>query len=568
MVWWLMAALAPTAFLASHEVSSAEETAKYQPPPPMVVPERKPGTTQYVRIPVVALIYTNVTRWPTETVAEPGDPPRIMTRRKPVPPPPVIAPAEIQRIEDELHQAVLFYWINSSIKCFLDLQIIVIDDPLESKDVYDSSDYRAPLADDIKKRLTAAGLEAINSKPITPDSHRVSGLLHIVLEQVWDEKTKVWKYSGRGGGFTVGPDVYGVAVSWWQATPGDAGSNNEWLFAHEFHHELDAMFAFSNKPGEDYWFNHPSPTEDNVARFGEHYDDNAYILRRWKPLDKWFQFNYGEVRSAVDADEDGFPDDDPSLPLDEKRFGSSPNSKDTAGSGLTDLQKAMEWNGVNRGLGDTFMTGHFYPNPTSPDSDGDGIKDGDDPYPLYPIDPHIPMKAATIDGKMDDGEWTKFADLKDERVNGTVYLQWDELKYLYFAFVTDKPAGVKIQLDAANNGWFIGRDNYRIIIDKNGKVTEATIVDDLVVGQWPHDNQDLVKPADIQVATGRAGDQYVMEIAIPHNHWTELSLLPCQIIGLNVGVKPDDGKPFTVVVFEPHTLVQVRLIKPGDQCKV
>lgn len=554
--------------LAGVAMALAGEEPKYQPPPPMVVPERKPGTTQYVRVPVVALLYTNVTRWPTETITEPTDPPTIITRRKPVPLPPKIPDEEALRIKEEFRKGALFYWTNSHMRCFLDVTVIVINEPLESKDIYDGSEYRFPLAEDVKKRLAGQGFEPQGSNPITGDTRRVAGLLHAVLEQVWDEKTQKWRYSGRGGGFTVGPDIYGAGVSWWQATPGDAGSDNEWLMVHEFHHDLDAMFAFSNKPGEDYWFNHPSPTENNVARLGEHYDDNAYILRRWKPLDKWFQFNYGEVKSAVDADEDGFPDDDPSLPLDEKRFGSSPEKADTDGDGLTDLREAMAWNGVNRGLGETFMTGHFYPDPDDPDPDGDGLSDGDDPYPLYPIDPHIPMKAVTIDGKMSDGEWAKVADIKDERVNGTVFLQWDELKNLYFAFVTDKPSGAKIMIDAYDDGWYTGRDNLKVIVDKDGKVTDAILTDAMGVGEWPKDRKDFVKKEDIKAATGKVGDKFLLEIGIPRNHWTGFSLLPCQIVGLNVGVKPDDGKPFTVVVFEPHTLVQVRLMKPDDPCKV
>ncbi|MGH8103212.1 MAG: hypothetical protein ACREJQ_01675 [bacterium] len=546
----------------------AEVEKKYQPPPQMAIPPKQAGTTQYVRIPVAALVYTNVTRWPTITVTESTDPPTVITKRKEVPPPPPIPDTEVARLKDELRQGVIFYWINSSMKCLLDLSIVVIDEPLDPSQIYDTSEYRSPLPEDVKKRLAAAGLDPISSNPITSNAHRVSGLLHMVIEQVWDSKNNKWRYSGGGGGFTVGPDVYGVGVSWWQVTPGDAGSNNEWLMVHEFHHDLDAMFAFSNKAGEDYWFNHPSPTEDNVARLGEHYDDNAYILRRWKPLEKWFEFNYGEAKRAADADEDGFPDGDTALPLDEQRFGSSPARADTDDDGLTDLQEAMAWNGVNRGLGETFMSGHYYPNPKNPDTDGDGLIDGDDPYPLYPISPWIEMKAATIDGKLEEGESKKFADIRDARVDAHTYLQWDELNTLYFAFLTDQPSGVKIQMDVTNDGWFTGRDNYRILIDKDGKVTDATIVDDMVVGQWPHDNKDLVKKEDIKLATGKHGDKYLMEIGIPHNHWAGLSLIPCQIIGLNLGVKPDDGKPFHVTVFEPHTLVQVRLVKLDEPCKV
>lgn len=544
--------------------AAKEET--YQPPLELKVPARISGETQYLRIPVVALIYTHVTRWPVELIRKPTDPPTVKTVRKKVPPPPQVPDSEVERIMEELRLGQLFYWTNSSMKCFVDVFPIVVKDALEPKDIYDTSEYRFPLAEDVKKRLAEYGFEPLGSNPVTPDTKRAAGLLHLVIEQVWNEKEKKWVYSGRGGGFTVGPDIYGVGVSWWQVTPADAGPNNQWLMVHEFHHDLDAMFAFSGQ--EDYWFNHPSPTENNVARLGEHYDDNAYILRRWLPLEKWFTNHYGEVKSFIDRDEDGVPDDDPTLPVDEKRFGSSPDSKDTDRDGLTDLEEVMAWNGINRGLGDVFMSEHFYPDPKNPDSDSDGILDGDDPYPLYPIHPFIPMKSPEIDGKLEDDEWSKFAEFKDERIQGILYVQWKELDALYFALELPGPAGIKIQIDALNDGWFIGRDNYRIVVNKEGKVTETTIIDSSSPGKWPHDDKTFVKPEDVRVVHSREGEKNIYEIAIPRNWYTGLSLEPCQILGLNIGLKPDDGNPFYVMLFEPHTLVQLRLVKPTESCKV
>jgi len=562
MKWMRTLGLAGVALLLVH----AEKEEKYQPPPELKVPAKISGETQYLRIPVVALIYTNVTRWPEELIREPTDPPTVKTVRKKVPPPPQIPDSEVERIKEELRLGQLFYWTNSHLKCFVDVFPIVVKEALEPKDVYDTSEYRFPLAEDVKKRLAEYGFEPIGSNPVTPDTKRVAGLLHLVIEQIWNEKEKKWVYSGRGGGFTVGPDIYGVGVSWWQVTPENAGPNNEWLMVHEFHHDLDAMFAFSGQ--EDYWFNHPSPTENNVARLGEHYDDNAYILRRWLPLEKWFTNHYGEVKSFRDQDEDGVPDEDPSLPLDEKRFGSSPNSKDSDNDGLTDLEEVMAWNGINRGLGDVFMTGHFYPDPQNPDSDSDGIRDGDDPYPIYPIRSSIPMKSPKIDGKLEAEEWVKFAEIQDDRINGTLYFQWNELDALYLALELSRPAGIKIQIDALNDGWFIGRDNYRVVVSKDAQGKETTIIDSSVPGRWPYDNRTSVKAEDLKVASSSEGEKTIYEISIPRNWYTGLSLEPCQIFGFNIGVKPDDGKPFYVTLFEPHTLVQLRLIKPGEPCKV
>ncbi len=147
-----------------------------------------------------------------------------------------------------------------------------------------------------------------------------------------------------------------------------------------------------------------------------------------------------------DTDEDGIPDADDRLALDERRFGSDPTKADTDGDGLSDLYEAD--------------AGIFTPSsPRNIDTDGDGITDGQDPYPIYPINTDRPKKHVKIDGKIDSGEWTELMPAKGEFINGESYVNWDD-GCVELAFVMDKPFQLELDVDADADGWFNFTGNY------------------------------------------------------------------------------------------------------------
>jgi hypothetical protein len=88
--------------------------------------------------------------------------------------------------------------------------------------------------------------------------------------------------------------------------------------AHEWGHQLDDFFQKSGF--DDWWSNHPDGTL-HIGRYGEHWDCNAFLCRRADKMN-WLRLRYGTPRLVDDRDEDGLADDDPTLPLDERRFGS------------------------------------------------------------------------------------------------------------------------------------------------------------------------------------------------------------------------------------------------------
>ncbi|MEK6650516.1 MAG: hypothetical protein AABY75_06035, partial [Bacteroidota bacterium] len=172
-----------------------------------------------------------------------------------------------------------------------------------------------------------------------------------------------------------GGGTYGVPAPWkYGSTAGYTGnpfqdrfSRQDWLITHEFHHQLDALMEASEFPEYD----HADQPWKMPGRFGEDFDFNARILRRATEA-QWMGLRFGTLTPARDVDRDSIPDDDPSLPMDELRFGSSPNRRDTDGDGLGDLHELMA--GTSRDSA-----------PTVADTDGDGTADGKDPEPLSPL---------------------------------------------------------------------------------------------------------------------------------------------------------------------------------------
>lgn len=500
-----------------------------------VTPLWERGKTAYLRLPVAVMLYT----YCVQKDKLPPD----------APPPSPLPSEEVERIKAELRDAVRFYWINSRMKLFLDVDIFVIPD---FWDVEPYSASFAPSYEECKRVLERFGA----------DISRYVGGVRIIAEQKWDPKRKCYVLAGRGGGFTVGinPEKGWPGFSWWRATPSWEGSLNSWLFVHEYHHQIDAMYHESGHP--EYPFCHFSPMEFD-GPFGEHFDGNAYILRTW-PQWKWFTSRWGEVRIARDSDEDGIPDDLPGVPLDEKRFGSDPHKEDTDGDGLSDMEEALASNWVIQGVGET-IGGHYHlPDPTNPDTDSDGLKDGEDPYPLYATRPEIPYASPIIDGKLEPGEWPKFYAMDDPRLQATVYACWDE-DYLYFATELNRPEEMKIQIDADDDGWFIGQDNYLVRIKPGPKASNPALSVNLfncaVPGKYPFWDSSKLKATDFRVATSERDSTYWIEVAIPQNPETGLKLIPGEGIGINIGFKYDPKIRRLLSLFEPNTFFKVQLVR-------
>lgn len=257
---------------------------------------------------------------------------------------------------------------------------------------------------------------------------------------------------GAGGCFGIG----GFGGVGYPAFDAGTGYGWAWIVAHEFQHALDLVIVEAS----DLHMLHAHPYVDRHEPFfkenylgGEHWDWIALTLREF---DDYLAIR-GLTNSSfecADADADGLADDDPRLPMDERRFGSDPTKRDTDGDGLDDLAEF---------IADRFAGS----DPRAADTDGDGLADAADPYPVVSIRPEIPYTVverpdADALGLLLDRAFVRNDAGGDVRVRAA----WST-RGLHFQFVGPRPLTVRLKLDgSADNGFWQGGDSYLLKISE------------------------------------------------------------------------------------------------------
>lgn len=343
--------------------------------------------------------------------------------------PQALTPADIQKIKDEFALSSRFFWVNSGMRLWVDYQIQIdaqwqrwgpeparMDKffagwPMSRS--YAGKDFADPGGGDFTI-VDTKNIKKISKEPIV-EAKPFSGQIEVAFVRKWNGVK--WEFYTSGGG-TFGVD------GWPQGIPGRSqflgGGDLAWLATHEFHHNLESHGAFSlaNREDERIVFNHPEPRFRRVAsngtatenawntagRSGEHWQ-TMWVWDRTLSDAQWLRMYFGYTLTVKDADEDGFPDSDSRVPLDEVRFGSSPVKPASDGQ-LGDLSKVMLSTWAPSPLQSTWLKGidqTIKPNPVKADSDGDGIPDGQDPYPLIPEAPFVYPLTVTVDGN--PAEW-------------------------------------------------------------------------------------------------------------------------------------------------------------------
>ncbi|HTQ11142.1 MAG TPA: fibronectin type III domain-containing protein [Fimbriimonadaceae bacterium] len=371
--------------------------------------EAPKGSKTIIHLPVKVLLMPNV----INVISAYGE------RNNPAPEPPPLTPAEIKRIEDEYAISSRFVWIDSGMRLWIDFHFYVDDrwqrwgnEPDTATGLYKGlplcrdypgKDYADPGGGDFTILDTKNPLND-NKDPVV-EAKPYSGQIEQAFVRRWNPNAKKWEFYNSGGG-TLGLD------DWPRGIPGRSqflgGGDTAWLVTHEFHHDLEScgQFSLSNREDDRIVFNHyaprgrtgPDPRDwSSNGPHGEHWDGMAYWDRQLSDC-QWLRFYFGYTETVKDGDGDGIPDNDPRLPLDEKRFGSNPGKISTDGE-RTDMEKALLSTWVPTPLEPTWIKDGFQspiPDPKKPDKGG--------PYPLYPYPPFIYPKHAVIDGN--DGEWS------------------------------------------------------------------------------------------------------------------------------------------------------------------
>lgn len=491
-----------------------------------------PGETIIQRIPFLVVIYTPLTYRDRSDGLPPGKSSHL-------------TPEDLRQIRGYLEEVRSFYWRNSGAKLDLSWDYSLLD-----KTLNEQADVERQFEQDVELALQQT-------------KKKIEDYAGVLFLYGWDEYLDPVKASQLYRGQAFGGLTYGTEAPWkHKKTPHSwihfhHRANITWTVVHELHHQIDSLFHSSGWP--EYPSNHPDPREPKGV-FGEHYDVNAFILRTW-PRDQWNVLRWGKAILAKDLDNDGLPDSGP-LPLTEAKWGTDPAEKDTDGDGLSDLREMMATSGIYEGLEEHQAQPIFKPNPLNPDSDKDGAPDGKDPYPLYPIQPFRPRRNPSIDGQLSPREWVPFSHAREKNFSATTYFQWDG-KALYFALESNKPLLFHLDIDAANNGWFSGSDNYRLKVAPPQEGTTPSI--EVAIFDWDrffaqpqgyvYWNREKVRSQDILVRASHSQGKYILEIAIPANPQTSLTLRAGKKINVKIGYSLPEKPGEIFTQFEPHQLV-------------
>ncbi len=490
------------------------------------------GKKRVERLPAVTVIFANVLDDRSDTSRWPALPP--------------LPDSTVKWLEGQILDGVRFYWVHSHTTFWIDMDFVVVRKKMKRSEVFGPESYYPPKEDLLRKVLKRAG-KSLN---------RYRGVVYLSCTRAYDSKTGRFRLVGRGGAFTEGISAnnrYGI--SWWDVTHPGHSSENNWLFTHEFNHQTDDLFLTSGHP--EYWFNHFSPSLGNVARFGEHFDGNAYFMNRVSPFD-WLDLKWGDRVWTRDQDGDGIPDADARFPFDEKRLGSSPRRTDTDGDGVKDADELLFSNWIVDGVGETYGAPARFPNLNRQDTDNDGLSDGADPLPLTPVADFWRLKT-------DENEAASpWAQLNDPRVEAKIWVSVDSSRWQW-RIQMNRNLPLKLQVDACNNGWFLGQDNliFKVSETKSGEIRKrCVLLNASRFDRWPYNDNRLTRCVRWKARLVQKGGPWIWEVTIFPEPAVGLQFFPGKTLAVNLGFRTSrdwQGRERYVTLFEPNRLIPVRL---------
>lgn len=438
-----------------------------------------------------------------------------------------ITDSEVKKIHTMLDVGKLFYWRNSGLKLNVEFTYYPID---EYRDFGDPDDFWGSVG------KTVNDLEALG----------VMNTQYDIIFRVTPATNGYWSYGVVSLGLPGPRRETGFSQSYWPAGtgvqyPGHLTGINyglTWIFVHEVQHAIDALY---NANGHPEMYHGDLPWEFPIA-CGEHFDFQAKMLRTFKAYEDLLS-NWGGIYEAVDADDDGFPDDEALVALDEVRFGSDPELIDTDSDGYTDRQEATDgaYNGSD---------------PTDPDTDNDGVVDGEDAHPRFPVNTTVKYFTPKIDGIIEDG-WPLVNDTVSYTQAGyspELHMSYDD-DSLYLALYLEHFGIPELSFDFHGDGWWFSSGNTMIKIDPSSgnfltfrswdaspAVQEySASIGECPGGMWDDDpkyqshfNRRVIYPHTVNLKATLDFPVIQIEMAIPRREYAGLTLQPSDKIGLNI----------------------------------
>ncbi|MCK4297416.1 MAG: T9SS type A sorting domain-containing protein [Candidatus Marinimicrobia bacterium] len=438
-----------------------------------------------------------------------------------------ISCTEVEEIKTMLDVAKLFYWRNSKMKLNIEFSYYEIN---EYKNFGDPEDYWGSMW------KTIGDLKDLG----------VMNTQYDIVFRITPAIDGYWSYGVMNLGLPGPQRKTGFSHSYWPCGTGviypghlpDINYNITWIFVHEVQHAIDHLYYYN---GHEEMYHGDQPYKFPVA-CGEHYDFQAKMFRTFNAYEDLLS-NWGDIYEAIDADNDGFPDDEPLIELDELRFGSNPLSADTDEDGYVDKQEAID--GSFEGS-----------NPNNPDTDQDGIVNGDDQYVRFPVQTTIEKYKPTIDGNIED-EWPLINNTVSYTQMGyspKLYLCYDN-DSLYLALYLEQIGIPEISFDFHADGWWFSSGNTIMRINPSlGTFLSFKSWDaDSVVqaysesiggdpaGMWD-DNTDyqqhfgrrVIYPSRVNLSVNLYFPVIQIEMAIPKREYAGLKLQTGDSLGLNI----------------------------------
>ena len=510
-----------------------------------------------------------------------------------------------RRVEDVkfyLEKARDFYWRNSNMKLNLELAYYPIE---EYKDFGDAGSFESTriTADHLEEDFGVVSTQYDFVFRIAPSigGFWSFGVSDLRFSQGPGRQTGFahlqWPM-GRIRGYTKYPAEFDDQVS---------KETNQliWLFIHEAQHTIDAIYKINGKDEmghgdhpEEYTGSNPDYSQlPDTVRFGQRYDFQGTLLRTFDPGEfevfEELSGDWGDIYVAKDADEDGFPDQDSTLALDEQHFGSSTQAADTDNDGATDKEEA---------------TDGLYPysagDPTDPDTDEDGRSDGEDRHMRYEVSKSIQQAGglrSTVDGRVE--EWNKksrisqgvsYATPNVESFEPTIYATHTR-DSLYVALDLSARAVPTLNFDLDGDGRWFGAGNTEVRVDVQNEglrrirtfdasprarqFEQQVLNPDREVrspsGVWDTNSEyqgefgRVVQRGDIRFEVRREEEEIGVEMAIPEKEDLGISFDQGKEIGLRVGYSEVEGKEAHATTFDKWSYVYYPLgseqVTPGGR---
>lgn len=526
------------------------------------------GRKTIIRVPVKVLLMPNV--WNVASA---------YSGETPAPPPPKMSPQDIQRIKEEYAVVSRYLFVNNGMRVWYDFQIFVDDriqrwgdEPEEAAGPYKGlpvcrsyagQDFVGP-GGGAFTIVDTTNLERVATGRVDEPFPYV-GQIEQAFPRRWNATTGRWDFYGSGGG------TYGID-GWPDGIPARSqylgGGDTAWLAAHEFHHQIESFgtFSLANREDDRVIFDHffprkrqkrPDGTWDEWVwstswKHGEHWDGIAYFDRMLTDV-QWLRLYFGETLAVKDADEDGVPDNDRRLPLDEARFGSDPKRPRSDGR-LGDLAKVQLSTWAPTPITSTWDKAPLNlirPQPRKADSDGDGLPDDVDPYPLYPWEPFIWPATMVLDGKADDWQGIPLSG-RAEQHGATVEFRQAHDETAYYACFTMRGTWQRlwVGLDGEGQGFYTTPSTYAFEVRLGSGEEPATV----------HPGGPNGCPG-MKWKSGRQPDgTVVVEIEIPNRgeglwFWQGGG----REVGASVSAWTADRKPMSL--YEPYDLFYARMLE-------